>query len=63
MSTGKHTYATSAVIRRAKSAVERAGAKVSSIRLLTDGTIELSFANNDDLSGSEFDRLDAAGLL
>jgi hypothetical protein len=57
-------YASSAVVRRAKAAIEKTGAVVSSVRLFPDGAIELVTAarSNDDES-SDFDRLDAAGLL
>ena len=60
---GKHTHAKTATIRRAISAIEATGFEIGIIRLGPDGTIEVSrsVANQNEIS--EFDRLEAAGLL
>jgi hypothetical protein len=58
-------YASCAVVRRAKAAIEATGAVVTSVRLFPDGAIEFltGVGANDDAQKSEFDRLEAAGLL
>jgi hypothetical protein len=64
MSGKRPTYASSASVRRAKDAIEKTGSAVRSVRLFPDGTIEIFIgsSSNDDVA-SEFDRLEAAGLL
>ena len=65
MSADNPIYASSAAVRRAKEAIERTGAVITSVRLFPDGAMEFVTAgsSNDDHAGSDFDRLEAAGLL
>jgi hypothetical protein len=65
MSDKRPSYASSAVVRRAIAAIETTGSIVTTVRLLPNGAIEciIADASNDDGKHSEFDRLEAAGLL
>jgi hypothetical protein len=57
-------YPSSAAVRRAKAAIEKTGSVVTSVRLFPDGAMEfITTARSNDDELSEFDRLDAAGLL
>lgn len=64
MSYGKNVYASSATVRRAICAAEKAGIEVGSVRLHPDGSIELTRMEAIPVqAGNDFDRLDASGAL
>ena len=63
MSSTDYTYATSAAIRRAKAAIEKTGSTVSCMKLYPDGCLEFHLGAANDDPATEFDRLDAAGVL
>jgi uncharacterized protein YkuJ len=64
MSKKRPSYASSAAVRRAKAAIESTGSIVTSVRFLPDGEMEFAVrSDNDNGSQSDFDRLEAAGLL
>jgi hypothetical protein len=64
VSANKSSYASSAVVRRAIAMIEKLGSVVTGVRYFANGEFELSVGNlNDNQEQSEFDRLNAAGLL
>jgi hypothetical protein len=62
MLNSKPAYPSAAAVRRAMSTLEKLGSTVSRVIYRPDGSFELVIGANDD-AGSEFDRLEAAGLL
>jgi hypothetical protein len=62
MSRSTPRYASTAAVRRAITAVQKLGSRVNRIIYQPDGSFEIIVAANDDQT-SEFDRLEAAGLL
>jgi hypothetical protein len=59
----KNGHASAAAIRRAKTAIERTGSVVRSVKVFADGTMEFILGAENDDAPSEFDRLEAAGRL
>jgi hypothetical protein len=64
MSATKYAYASSAVVRRAISAVKSAGMAIGGVELLPDGTIRFVPADAPRSEpANDFDKWDAAGQL
>ena len=64
MSATKYAYASSAVVRRAISAVKATGMTIGGVELLPDGTIRLVPVEAPrGEPANEFDKWDAAGQL
>ncbi|WP_156420465.1 MULTISPECIES: hypothetical protein [unclassified Sphingopyxis] len=64
MSATKNAYASSAVVRRAISAVKSTGMIIGGVELLPDGTVRLVPADTPRSEpANEFDKWDAAGQL